>query len=195
MSRYRKSTETEVLNHEPKYRVSWWTRDAETGNPVWNFLEYDEIGAARRAFKDLPEASEPAAERLDWHESTRAWVATDLIGRGRTPDEARADRVRGIGMLRAVMAHKRGLDTRGMKRHGRPLDLGEMLKLDHGVETRGHDHHNGAENCPICSRRIAEENPSECVVCDYLCEHGREPVHPGAGLVQGELGEQLDERF
>jgi hypothetical protein len=182
-----------VVNHESKYVVSWWTRHPETGVPVVNEVEYDDIRRARFAFKDLPEASEPSAVRVDWSESTRSWVRHDLVGLARTPEEARGDRRRGIEMLRAVSAHKRGLDSRGSKVPGEPLDVASMLALGQGIDPRGHDHSKGAENCPICARRWREDIESECAVCDYLCEHGRVPAHPFAQLVQGTLGEQLDE--
>lgn len=183
-----------VISHATKYRVSWWTRHPETGDPVFNHLDYDDIGAARRSFKGLPESAEPAAFRVDWSEATRSWHATDLIGRGRTPEEARADRVRGLEMLRAVSAHHRGADTRGRKPMGEPLNLGALLADMTNV--RGHDHRNGAEGCPVCTRAVSEAKfSSECPSCDYLADHGRQPQHPGAGLVQGTLGEQVDERF
>lgn len=191
VSKYTESPPTDAIT--TKYRVSWWTKHPATGAPVFNHLEYDDIGAARRAFKDLPEAAEPSAERIDWSEPTRSWVAQDLVGRGRSPDESRADNARGIQMLRSVLAHKRGVDTRDSLKPAEPRELAEMLA---GVEsTRGHDHRNGAAGCPVCARRVRQEAPDQCVVCDYLCQHGREPQHPFAGLVQGQLGEQLDERF
>lgn len=183
-----------AVSHDTKYRVSWWTKNPETGSPVWNSLEYDDIGGARRAFKDLPADCEPSAERLEWHESTRSWVAHDLVGQGRSPAEARADNARGLAMLRSVLAHKRGIDTRGSVKPPAPFTLKELL--GNTADTRGHDHRQGAENCPVCSRSMREEqNTGDCTVCDYLCQHGREPHHPFAQLTQGSLGEQLEERF
>lgn len=192
--RYRKSTETEERSVTTKYSVGWWTRHPDDGTPVANKLEYDDIRAARRAYADLSPSAEPTATRIDWSESTRTWIATDLIGRALSPEQAQGDRARGVEMLRAVLAHKRGIDSRGQKVPGEPLKLGELFE-NGPMGTRGHDHRNGAAGCPVCSRRIAEEDPAQCVVCDYLCEHGREPAHPFAGLVQGTLGDQIEERF
>lgn len=185
--------ETDPESHLPRYEVSWWELRPDTRAPMYRVEVFEDVGKARSFFKSLPKDAEPSAAKVEWSEATRLWRHVDLIGEARSPEEARAAAPAGIAMVRSVLAHKRGLDTRGALAAALAKGL-PMPVLDGDVEkTRGHDHRNGSTGCPVCSRSVVEESPEECVVCDYLCGHGRTPAHPFAQLTQPSL--DLPERF
>jgi hypothetical protein len=184
--------ETDPESHLPRYEISWWELNPQDKLPVYRVEVFEEVGKARSYYKSLPKEAEPMAARVEWIESTRLWRHVDMISEARTPEQARAAAPAGIAMVRSVLAHKRGRDTRAEL--AAALAGAPMPSLDGNVEkTRGHDHRNGAAGCPVCARSVAEESPAECVVCDYLCGHGREPLHPFAQLTQPTL--DVDERF
>lgn len=156
------------------YTITWWERT--NGYLVLHQDEHPTVAEARRAYLAVPSEKEPGAFEDRWDPSTREWKRTDLVDQSTLPEQIRDARRVGIGMLRSVVAHKRGVDSRG-------ATLTEAVGLgienrQGGFNSRGHDHHKGAAACPVCSRAAIEDDPSECPVCDYLCEHGIEPHHP-----------------
>lgn len=166
-----------------EYVVSWWAQD-DRGYRFQNISQHPSIDSARRAYQLLEPDQEPTAVERRWNPSTRKWHVTDLVGRSVPRDQLATARRAGIAMVRAVLAHKRGADTRGNASSlGEVIDLstGETTKGDK-LNTRGHDHRKGAAGCPVCSKAMAENDSAQCPVCDYLCEHKHTPVHPFASL-------------
>lgn len=169
-----------------EYVVSWWERD-DHGNPRQRIdPTHRSIDSARRAYQQLPVDTEPSAVERTWNPSTRKWQVVDLVGRSTTGEQRADARRAGVAMVRAVLAHKRGHDTRGATSLGDIIDLstdGHTGRADN-LNTRGHNHADGHETCPVCSRAILEDDPAECTVCDYLCDHGHTPVHPFGSLAK-----------
>jgi hypothetical protein len=170
------------------YVVTWWERDA-SGYPIQRRSDHRSADEARMAFRRIEPDQEPGAIESRWDPSTRKWHHADIVGRSVPREQLRTARAHGIAMVRAVLAHKRGIDTRGASTLGESIDL--SLATDDGktdkLNARGHNHFRGADNCPVCSRLVAEDDPAQCTVCDYLCEHGHEPVHPFASLQRARL--------
>lgn len=153
-------------SHATRYVVTWWETD-DRGVLVFCSNEHAAPGPARVQFSNIPSNSDPGMVRYTWDAGRNRWEALDMLDRDRGREEQRALNARGARAVRAITDHARGRDRRGL--------LGGGVKsLD---DTLADD--NPAQPTKVIEHEpLVTADPSTCIVCDYLCEHGLTPHHP-----------------
>lgn len=144
------------------WQVSWWDR-LPSGVLELRHDDHDTPGAARMQYMNQDAAAEPVLAKLSWDSETRHWHRTNLAYDDRSPGQCAEANRKGIAVIRSVIRHRRGIDSRGTI----------LNRLDDALA----DDNPAVPTVKAEPAALVTEEPSMCIVCDYAMEHGLECVH------------------